>query len=61
MRGPWKSLVRHYLSPARVRRVGIMNEAVVAQEVDDFYRYGSGRAQRIMLMLNLQMWAERWL
>jgi asparagine synthase (glutamine-hydrolysing) len=61
MRGPWKSLVNDYLSPDKIRRVGVLNEYVVKQELDDFYRYRGGRAEKIMLMLNFQMWAERWL
>jgi len=61
MRGPWKSLVDDYLSPDKIRRVGVLNEHVVKQELDNFYRYRGGRAEKIMLMLNFQMWAERWL
>lgn len=61
MRGPWKSLVNDYLSPDQIRRVGVLNERVVKQELDNFYRYRGGRAEKIMLMLNFQMWAERWL
>ena len=60
MRGPWKSLANDYLSPDKIRRVGVLNERVVRQELDDFYRYQGGRAEKIMLMLNFQMWAERW-
>lgn len=60
MRGPWRSMVNDYLSPDRVRRVGVLNERVVRRAVDDFYRYQGGRAEKIMLMLNFQMWAERW-
>ena len=61
IRGPWKTLVNDYLSPDKIRRVGVLNEYVVKQELDNFYRYQGGRAEKIMLMLNFQMWAERWL
>lgn len=61
IRGPWKSLVDDYLSPDKIRRVGVLNEHVVKQELDNFYQYRGGRAEKIMLMLNFQMWAERWL
>jgi asparagine synthase (glutamine-hydrolysing) len=60
MRGVWKPIVHEYLSPARVRNAGILNEEVVVREVDRFYRYEGGRAEKIMLMLNFQMWFERW-
>jgi len=59
-RGPWKQLVRDYLSRERVRKVGVLNEHVVAREIESFYRFEGGRAEKIMLMLNFQMWAERW-
>lgn len=61
VRGPWKALVNEYLSPARIRRIGVLNERMVKDELDDFYRFHGGRAEKIMLMLNFQMWAERWL
>lgn len=61
IRGPWKSMVHHYLSPEKIRNVGVLKENVVKQELDDFYRYRGGRAEKLMLMLNFQMWAERWL
>lgn len=61
MRGPWKPLVDDYLAPDKIRRVGILNERLVKRELDDFYRYRGGRAEKISLMLNFQMWAERWL
>jgi asparagine synthase (glutamine-hydrolysing) len=60
LRGPWKPLVDEYLTPEKIRRTGVLNEKVVARELDDFYRFRGGRAEKIMLMLNFQMWAERW-
>jgi asparagine synthase (glutamine-hydrolysing) len=60
MRGPWRPLVREYLSPERVRAVGVLDERVVASEVDRFYRYEGRGAERLQLLLNFQMWAERW-
>ena len=61
LRGPWKELVYEYLSPEKIRRVGVLNESEVMKELDNFYKYNGGRAEKIMLMLNFQMWAERWL
>ncbi len=60
MRGPWKPLVQEVLSPDRVRATGILNEMVVESEIKNFYRFPGGRAEKIMLMLNFQMWVERW-
>jgi len=61
LRGPWKPLVNEYLSTEKIRNTGVLNEKIVKQELDYFYRYEGGRAEKIMLMLNFQMWAERWL
>jgi asparagine synthase (glutamine-hydrolysing) len=61
LRGPWKSIVHEYLSADRVRAIGVLNEHQVAREVSTFYRYQGCRAEKIMLMLNFQMWAEKWL
>jgi asparagine synthase (glutamine-hydrolysing) len=60
MRGPWKPLVREYLSGERIRAVGVLDEAIVASEVDKFYRYEGVGAEKLQLLLNFQMWAERW-
>jgi asparagine synthase (glutamine-hydrolysing) len=61
MRGVWRPVVEEHLSSERVRRVGVLNDRVVGRELDMFYRYAGGRAEKIMLMLNFQLWAERWL
>ena len=61
MKGPWKKMVQEYLSPENIRKYGILNEKTVNDEVHRFYKYNGGRAEKIMLMLNFQMWAERWL
>jgi len=61
MRGPWKPLVDEYLSPSKIRRIGVLNDRAVKRELDDFYQYRGCRAEKIMLLLNFQMWAERWL
>ena len=53
--------VERHLSSTEIRRVGILNEHTARREMEAFYRYGGGRAEKIMLMLNFQMWAERWL
>ncbi|MBI5630400.1 MAG: asparagine synthase (glutamine-hydrolyzing) [Elusimicrobia bacterium] len=61
LRGPWKPLALDYLSPDSIRRVGILDERAARRELDSFYKYRGGRAEKVMLMLNFQMWAERWL
>lgn len=61
LRGPWKPLVYDYLSKDRVRAVGVFDERQVEREIATFYRYQGCRAEKIMLMLNFQMWAEKWL
>ena len=60
MHGPWKPLVREYLSRERIRTVGVLDENVVASQVDRFYRYEGIGAEKLLLLLNFQMWAERW-
>jgi asparagine synthase (glutamine-hydrolysing) len=61
LRGPWKSMVMEHLSPTAINRVGILNSVTVKKELDYFYNYEGGRSEKIMLMLNFQMWANRWL
>ena len=60
LRGPWKPLVDEYLSPKKVKEIGILDEREVEKELRNFYRYKGGRAEKIMLMLNFQLWAKRW-
>ncbi len=60
LRGVWKPFVLEYLSRKRVKAVGILNENVVEFEVNKFYNYHGCRAEKIWMMLNFQMWAERW-
>ncbi len=60
LRGPWRPLVEEYLSPSRVRDVGVLDERRVRREVQTFYRYRGCRAEKVMAMLLFQMWAERW-
>ena len=61
LRGPWKPLVYEYLSPEKITLVGVLNKDEVKKELDNFYKFNGGRAEKIMLMLNFQMWAKRWL
>ncbi|MBX7148130.1 asparagine synthase (glutamine-hydrolyzing) [bacterium] len=61
LRGPWKTMAQDYLSSAQIKKTGVLNEHEVKKEMDNFYRYEGGRAEKIMLMLNFQMWAEKWL
>jgi len=61
LRGPWKPLVYEYLAPEKIIHMGVLEPSEVKKELDSFYKYNGGRAEKIMLMLNFQMWAERWL
>jgi len=58
--GPWKPSVMEYLSPGQVTDVGILRNQTVQTEVENFYRYPGYPAEKVMAMLNLQMWARRW-
>ena len=60
LRGPWKPIVLEYLSKDNVKAIGVLNEKNVELEVDKFYRYNGYRAEKIWMMLNFQMWAQRW-
>jgi asparagine synthase (glutamine-hydrolysing) len=61
LRGPWKGLVRETLSPTRVAATGILDPAMVAAEVERFFQFEGGRAERIWTLLSFQMWCDRWL
>lgn len=60
MKGPWRPLVLEYLSKDRIRAVGALDENLVSAEVDKFYRYEGVGAEKLLLLLNFQMWAQRW-
>jgi asparagine synthase (glutamine-hydrolysing) len=60
LRGPWREATMDFLSEDSVRRVGVLDPQEVRREVDRFYRYRGGRAERIWMMLSFQMWAYRW-
>ena len=60
LRGPWKPIVLEYLSKDNVKAIGVLNEKNVELEVDKFYKYNGYRAEKIWMMLNFQMWAQRW-
>ena len=60
MHGPWAPLIDEYLSPAAIRRVGVLDDRTVRAEVERFRRWRSVPAERVLLMLTFQMWAHRW-
>lgn len=60
MKGVWKPIVMEYLSPEKVKSVGVLNPKQVAREVDLFYRYQGCRAEKLWMMLNFQLWADQW-
>ena len=51
------------LSPARVREFGILDPAAVAEALSAFLSgsRGSGSADGLWFLLQLQQWAGRWL
>lgn len=60
LRGIWKPVVLDHLSPSRVKVIGFLDPAKVSKEVETFYKYNGCRAEKIWMMLNFQMWAEKW-
>jgi asparagine synthase (glutamine-hydrolysing) len=60
MKGPFKPLVMDYLSKERVLSVGALDDKIVSAEVNRFYRFNGIGAEKLLLLLNFQMWAERW-
>lgn len=60
LRGTWKPIVHEYLSTEKVRAVGFLDEKKVQGEVKKFYDSEGQRAEKIWMMLNFQMWAEKW-
>jgi asparagine synthase (glutamine-hydrolysing) len=60
LKGIWKPTVMEYLAPERVKAVGVLDPGKVGREVALFYQYNGCRAEKIWMMLNFQMWAERW-
>jgi len=60
LKGAWKPIVLEYLSKDNVKTIGVLNEKSVEKEVEKFYRYNGCRAEKIWMMLNFQMWAEKW-
>jgi asparagine synthase (glutamine-hydrolysing) len=60
LRGAWKPIVMEYLSKERVKTLGILDHEKVENEVKMFYKYKGYRSEKIWMMLNFQMWAEKW-
>ncbi len=61
LRGAWKPVALDTLAPHRVIRTGLFDPKFVADELKRFYGQEGGRAERIWMLLNVQMWAERWM
>lgn len=60
MKGPFKPMVLEYLSKERILSVGAVDDKIVLAEVDRFYKYNGIGAEKLLLLLNFQMWAEKW-
>jgi asparagine synthase (glutamine-hydrolysing) len=61
LRGPWKDIVMEFLSPDKVKALGILDPQKVQDELTFFFKYQGGRSEKIWTMLNFHMWAQRWL
>jgi asparagine synthase (glutamine-hydrolysing) len=63
LRGPLRDVLLQQLSPARVREFGILDPAAVAEALSAFLSgsRGSGSADGLWFLLQLQQWAGRWL
>lgn len=60
LKGPWKPIVKDFLTKRRVNSIGYLNGDIVEKEVNLFYKYEGRRAEKIWTLLNFQMWAEKW-
>jgi asparagine synthase (glutamine-hydrolysing) len=63
LRGPLRSLLREELSTTRVRELGILDSGAVDAQVNRFLSSDSraGSAAGLWILLQLQLWAARWL
>jgi asparagine synthase (glutamine-hydrolysing) len=53
-------MVREYLDPARLSREGTFEPSQVASIVDDHLSGAHDRGQELWLLLQFQLWRERW-
>lgn len=60
LKNVWKPIVMEHLSQTAVKAVGVLNPRQVEAEVKRFYRYEGYSAEKIWMMLNFQMWAQKW-
>ena len=60
LKDTWKPVVMEYLSHHAVKTVGVLDPMQVKKEVKRFYRFEGYSAEKIWMMLNFQMWAQKW-
>lgn len=64
LRGDLAELVQDYLSPQRIRRMGVLNVDAVQTAVRNFYDGGPQGdridVEKVWLLLAFEMWQERW-
>lgn len=60
MKGPFRSLVMDYLSTEEILSVGVLDDKIVSKEIERFYRFNGVGAEKLLLLLNFQMWADKW-
>jgi asparagine synthase (glutamine-hydrolysing) len=60
LKGAWRPVVEEYLSKRKVHSIGFLDVKKVQNELDLFYKFEGLRAEKIWMMLNFQMWAEKW-
>ncbi len=61
LRKDLKHLVHDYLNEWRIRREGILNWKTVDQEINRFYSGKITSATRLWLLLEFEMWHEKWM
>jgi asparagine synthase (glutamine-hydrolysing) len=59
--GAWRPFVEEHLSRERLAAVGLLDPGPAREVVEGFQAGRGESAQRVWLLLSLQMWAARWL
>jgi len=56
-----KPILMDYLSPSKLKRGGIFNEASVKRNLDEYLGGKTEAGRKIWVLLSFQMWHERWM
>ena len=60
-RGPWRPMLEDLLSPARVRRAGVLDPDAVQRLLASHVSGAAERGRTVWAVTSLQLWAEHWL